>query len=301
MNMKRKTILAIGLLCAMGAFAQDFPAYLKMEGTVITGCDIDALPANLAIPDGVTEIGESAFEDCTSLKSVSIPESVKKIGSVAFCGCKSLESVSIPDGVTKIGDYAFVGCESLKNVTIPASVKSIEEGAFEDYEKLTVRYNGTLAQWCEMDNDTFLVPYAKKIAMSDVANLKTKVALVIPEGTAKIGYYAFAGCESLKSVAISEGVMAIGSEAFVECESLKSVDIPASVTRIGYCAFGNCKSLKSVTIPAGVTEIGWNAFDACELLKEVKYLGTIAQWQAFNVRLNHGTVVRCSDGECFGR
>ena len=297
----KKTILAIGLLCAMGAFAQDFPAYLKMEGTVITGCDIDALPANLAIPEGVTEIGGGAFESC-----------------------KSLKSVSIPDGVTKIGDYAFVGCESLKIVTIPANVKSIEEGAFEDCEKLTVRYNGTLAQWCEMDNDTFLVPYAKKIAMSDVANLKTMAALVIPEGTAKIGGYAFAGCKSLKrvsipasvtkigegalgrckslkSVAISEGVMEIGSEAFVECESLKSVDSPASVTRIGYCAFGNCKSLKSVTIPAGVTEIGWNAFDECELLKEVKYLGTIAQWQSFNVRLNHGTVVRCSDGECFGR
>ncbi|MBD5428283.1 MAG: leucine-rich repeat domain-containing protein [Treponema sp.] len=104
------------LLEAADAFAQDFHAYLKMEGTVITGCDKAALPANLAIPEGVTEIGAYAFSGCTSLEGVSIPEGVTKIGNDAFYDCKSLESVTLPKSLAEIGSEAFLGCESLKEV-----------------------------------------------------------------------------------------------------------------------------------------------------------------------------------------
>ena len=39
------------------------------------------------IPEGTTEIEQSAFEDCASLKSVSIPNSVTSIGDNAFANC----------------------------------------------------------------------------------------------------------------------------------------------------------------------------------------------------------------------
>lgn len=306
MNTKRTDTIA--LLCAATllftaqAFAQGFPAYFKMDGTKITGCDIDDIPDNLVIPEGVTEIGEDAFGDCMSLKSVIIPESVTEIGGGAFIGCESLASVTIPDSVTKIGEYAFAGCYSLKSVTIPASVKNIEEGAFMDCKNMTVRYNGTLAQWCEMDNDTFLVPYAKKIAMSDVANLKAVTALAIPEGVKKIGYFAFEDCKSLKRVSVPSSVTEVGGSAFNGCTSLKSVTIPDSVTKIRYSAFKNCRSLKKVTIPASVTELCRWAFQDCESLREMKFLGTKAQWNSivkgddWNLNIPANKVV-CADGE----
>ena len=62
------------------------------------------------IPDYVTSIGDSAFNECHSLCSVVIPDGVTSIGIGAFIGCKSLKSLEIPDSVTSIGFSAFSYC-----------------------------------------------------------------------------------------------------------------------------------------------------------------------------------------------
>lgn len=100
------------------------------------------------IAEGVTSIGESAFENCRSLTSVTIPNSVTSIGWSAFFYCKSLTSVTIPDSVTIINDAVFNGCTSLTSVTIPDSVTSIGGSAFYNCTSLTdVYYAGSEAQW----------------------------------------------------------------------------------------------------------------------------------------------------------
>ena len=81
--------------------------------TLIAGC------RNTIIPNGVKSIGDHAFYNRGSLKSVIIPASVTSIGDSVFYGCKALTSVTIPDGVTSIGEKAFYYCESLTSVTIP--------------------------------------------------------------------------------------------------------------------------------------------------------------------------------------
>ena len=83
----------------------------------------DIKNGSFVVPDGVTEIGNHAFDYCTSLKKIIIPEGVNEIGGWAFCRCKSLESIIIPEGVTKIGKMAFYGCKSLKKVSLPKKVK----------------------------------------------------------------------------------------------------------------------------------------------------------------------------------
>ena len=86
---------------------------------------------------GTTTIGNSAFNNCTSLTSINLPEGVTSIGSSAFNNCYSLTSITIPDSVTTIADNAFNGCRSLTNVNIPDSVTTIGSSAFNNCYSLT--------------------------------------------------------------------------------------------------------------------------------------------------------------------
>ena len=70
----------------------------------------------------VTQIGNYAFWNCSSLESVVIPEGVTEIGRYAFWNCSSLESVVIPEGVTEIGEEAFWNCSALTEVEFRGGV-----------------------------------------------------------------------------------------------------------------------------------------------------------------------------------
>ena len=103
---------------------------------------------NVVIRDGVTSIGDYAFNYCTILTSVSIPDSVTRIGECAFFGCYDLTSVSIPSRVTRIEEGTFEECINLASVMIPVSVTSIGEEAFWVCRSLReVYYGGTQQQW----------------------------------------------------------------------------------------------------------------------------------------------------------
>ena len=241
------------------------------------------------IAEGVTSIGESAFENCRSLTSVTIPNSVTSIGWSAFFYCKSLTSVTIPDSVTSVGAYAFLGCTSLTSVTIPNSVTSIGGCAFDECWSLT---------------SVTIPDSVTSIGDSAFASCTSLTSVTIPDSVTSIGGGAFAWCTSLTGIWVTEGnshyssdasgvlfskdkttlvqypgafaayaipdsVTSIGAGAFGGCTSLTSVTIPDSVTSIGQHAFNGCRSLTSVTIPDGVTSIGAYAFSECSSLTSV--------------------------------
>ena len=136
---------------------------------------------NISLPEGLTLIGDLAFDGCSSLKSISFPASLSSIGTCLFQDCTNLEEILadgenttfsslngvlfdrektvllaypagkageeyiVPDGVTGIGDYAFYRCGELKNITLPDSLTTIGEDAFFFCSNLTgVSFPGSM-------------------------------------------------------------------------------------------------------------------------------------------------------------
>ena len=126
--------------------------------THIGDCAFDCCSylTNVTIGSGVTSIGYGAFENCLSLVSVTIPVGVNNIDDWTFYGCSSLANVTIPEGVRSIGYETFALCPSLVSITIPASVTLIDDEAFSGCDGLATVYfrgNAPTLGWEVFDYD----------------------------------------------------------------------------------------------------------------------------------------------------
>lgn len=92
-------------------------------------CDCSNL-STVYISADVQNIGNSAFENCTNLKSVILPEGAMTIGSSAFRNCTNLSEVSLPNSITRIGTCAFAECTNLLIIKIPQNNIYLEDGCF---------------------------------------------------------------------------------------------------------------------------------------------------------------------------
>lgn len=193
---------------------------------------------SVALPEGLSSIGEYAFCDCTGLISVAIPEGVSSVRGCAFRGCSGLRSVSIPESVSSVSGDAFILCTSLEAVSVhPANThyRADENGVLYDKEQ------------------DVLITCPRTM----------RGAFVVPESVSTIGYDAFCDCTGLTSVTLPKGLVFIETDAFCNCRGLTSVTIPNSVTRIEGAAFTGCTGLTSITFPESVTYIGESAFCGC--------------------------------------
>lgn len=138
------------------------------------------------LADGVTSIGDNAFNGCTSLTSINLPEGVTSIGESAFYGCISLTNISLPDGVTSIGDNTFAQC-ALISIILPEKLTSIGMATFADCGGLT--------------------------------------SINLPKGVTSIEDGAFCGCTSLISISLPDKLASIGMEAFGYCSNLEEISL----------------------------------------------------------------------------
>ena len=206
--------------------------------------------SSLVIPDGVSEIGESAFEGNSFLISVVIPVGVTRIEDYSFAGCSNLTSIGLPDGLKNIFCGAFYGCKNLKSVVIPNGV-SLSVKVFRGCQNLTT---------VKLPSDLPTIP-------EDLFwGCKKLTSVVIPDSVDHIGEEAFKNCTSLVSVTLQQGINSIGQHAFAGCKNLTSLMIPEGVGLIDVYAFEGCSSITSVIFPESVDQIWVGAFNNCTSL-----------------------------------
>ena len=267
-----------------------FLFYTSSDNKVVTPSD-DAFNVSIVSNDykdgqGVitfsgelTSIGDWAFNEISTLTSISIPASVTSIGDHAF-NYTNITAVTIPASVTTIGDYAF-SYTNITAVTIPASVTTIGDEAFSNCSGLNTL---TFADGSHLEtigesafsgtalSGTLNLP-ASLISIGEAAFATTKItAVTIPASVTSIEKYAFSGCSQLSSLTFADGsqLETIKDEAFKNTAIEGVLTLPASLTSIGWAAFGATK-ITAVNFPVSVTTIGQQAFDGCSNLATLNF------------------------------
>ena len=251
-----------------------FDAYSGDE-TPITGYDLPKYAFNGVISLSeinfdvkVVSIGDSAFLNCSGLKSFNLPDSVKVIGEKAFNKCLNLNgkfATAGTDGadftytssseLTEIKNNAFLATK-LTEIVLPSTVQTIGDFAFATEESDgTVTANG----------------YSKitKVVMGD--EVKT------------IGKYAFYKCDKLTDVTLGTKLEKISEGAFDKCTALTNVSLTGVFeNNVEICAwaFYGCAKLEKflsttgVIFPAAIVNIGADAFNGCAKLTNPDFKST---------------------------
>lgn len=250
------------------------------NGTVILQ-DLRSEIQSVVIGNGVTSIGNDAFQDCSNLEYVTIANSVESIGDWSFDRCTSLSSVSVGSGshLTSIGKFAFSDA-AFESILFPSGLTSIGQGAFSHNERLrtltlpdSLEYiPNSMCAYCTNLNQVTISGTARCRSIGTNAFFSTGLtSFFVPSAVQSIGVEAFAFCYSLQSVNFSDPSSAlevIDSYAFQNC-SIVTVVLPEHLKRIGNSAFIGCGSLTSVTFPNSIEYIGNSAFENCTNLTSV--------------------------------
>ena len=129
----------------------DYVGAYETSGNKSPFCENDNI-TSVVVSEGITTVGEYAFQYCNNLKIAALPTTLKTIKRNSFIphideylvhqNLYGLTEITIPSKVTEIAKFAFSGT-AIKSLTIPASVTTVGEQAFGECQKLeTVRYSG---------------------------------------------------------------------------------------------------------------------------------------------------------------
>lgn len=205
------------------------------------------------ICDGVTSVGDGAFNDCFNLSEIELPKSLEVIGNQAFSCCMSLKSINIPANVKEIPYETFALCSSLEKITVDQDnqyYSSDDDGVLFNKDKTTlVKYpSGKEATEYKVPDNVKIIgeeafaycPYIKNVQFGN--NLET------------VRFFAFAECCRLQNLSFPNGLKCMEVGAMIYCWSLKNVVLPESIKNLDVTVVEGCPALESLSIKSMDTQ-----------------------------------------------
>ena len=281
---------------------------VKIQGSVVSIGDwaFHNCPSlvSVSLGENVRTIGSGAFAECSAVTSVAFPDRVATIGAFSFFNCTGLTEIEVGTGVAEIGASAFSGCYRVKEASFGSSVKSIGSSAFNCCALETLRYSGTVGDWCaiKFKGDPGFNDQTKLLVNGE----EPEERVTVPGGVTVISSYTFALLPQTTSVVLPKSLKTVEYNAFRKCAGLKTVEytgsiadwcgirfddppgfdnvedfriggepiegdvvIPEGVTKIGDWGFALFKKMTSVSLPNSLTSIGKYAFAGCTSLKRI--------------------------------
>ncbi|MGN0461297.1 MAG: leucine-rich repeat protein, partial [Ruminococcus sp.] len=248
---------------------------------------------SIVIENGVTAIGDFAFNNCTTVSKVTIPESVTRIGEKAFDNCNKLDGVYItslkswcntdfvigydaPDNNLECsanplvyGGNLYLNGEPVRDLVISDDIKRLGGYSASIGDTGESEYYASPFIGCKCIESVTISDSVISIEDGAFYGCTGLTTVIMGNNVAYVGDKAFYGCTSLTIVKIGNSVDIIGEYAFSRCSSLIGVIIPDSVTEIGDYAFKDCTKLGNVTLPNNLTNIGREMFRSCTNLTKV--------------------------------
>lgn len=244
---------------------------LEIGASAFFACNI----TSIEIPDSVTTVGSSAFENCTSLTNVKLPSNFKAIPAAMFRSCFNLAEITLPSSVTSIGVGAFSNCYALETIELPSGVTTIAKEAFSNCRGLTsIELPSRLTS---IGDNAFANCYS----LIEICN---NSGLSISPYDTKNGYVAYNALnvysnrqgQSFLTHTEDNNVFYDDGEEILFVKHYgneTALTLPSGLNGKSYeihdYAFYGNSTLEEIVIPSGVTSIKYNAFENCSALQKV--------------------------------
>lgn len=229
----------------------------------------------LFIAEGAKYIESGAFSS-TAIESVVFPEGLTEIGEGAFEYCSNLIDINIPEGLTKIGRRAFEHCSKLNDIEIPDTVTTIGYDAFFGTAWLSRQADGLV--------------YAGKVAYDYKGEMPFDAVIELREDTLGIAELCFYNSGYLRSIKGGRNIVYIGYNAFGNCISLTNAPVSEKLQYIGDSAFYGCISLTDIIIPDSIKSIDGYAFNGCNNIEKIFYGGSEESWRTKEINFYSGSI-----------
>ena len=243
-----------------------------ISGGVLTKYTGEA--TDIAIPDGVTVIGEEAFER-TYVEHVWVPASVQELKYSAFSGSR-LRTITFqdddqhPSQLKRIEGIAF-DYTRVEALVLPRSVEQLEQHALSGMWLLKSLHVGPKVEMGSLSDDPITFGCLSHVevdadnpnyeTVNGVLYTKDHTHLVLFPGRMDIGgsYAVLEGTQviddfalsytHLSSITLPSTLLSIGTGGMMGNEFLTSIDLPDGLTTIRDRAFAGCTKLNNIVIP----------------------------------------------------